>query len=104
MINSDPKKAGVAILEAVENQLKANAPPKVKEALKRLMSQGINREESKKYIASALPVEIFGAIKNVQNSILKDTTRIWINYLNSIKRINKTVLKTTCNITLPLLF
>ncbi len=64
MHQRDPAKAGAAILEAVENQLKANDPPKVKEALKRLMSQGVNRDESKKYIASALSVEIFGALKN----------------------------------------
>ena len=44
MKHSDPTKAGAAILEAVENQLKANDPPKAKKALKRLMSLGISRE------------------------------------------------------------
>jgi hypothetical protein len=66
MNQSDPTKAGTAILEAVENQLKANEPPKVKETLNRLISLGISRQESKKYIACALSVEIFGAIKNLE--------------------------------------
>ncbi|MBT0588177.1 hypothetical protein [Alteromonas oceanisediminis] len=64
MHHSDPPKAGAAILEAVENQLAANDPPKVKETFERLVSLGISKQESKKYIACALSVEIFGAIKN----------------------------------------
>ncbi|MAI36876.1 hypothetical protein [Alteromonas sp.] len=64
MYNSDPTKAGTAILEVVDNQLAANDPPKVKETFERLISLGISKQESKKYIACALSVEIFGAIKN----------------------------------------
>jgi formate dehydrogenase maturation protein FdhE len=66
MNQPDPTEAGAAILEAVENQLNANDPPKVKKTLRRLMSQGISEEESKKYIACALSVEIFGALKNLE--------------------------------------
>ena len=64
MDNSNPTKAGTAILEVVDNQLAANDPPKVKETFARLISLGISKQESKKYIACALSVEIFGAIKN----------------------------------------
>lgn len=64
MKRDTPNEAGRAILEAVENQLEANEPPKVRETLKRLMSDGIDREEALKYIACAFSVEIFGAIKH----------------------------------------
>jgi hypothetical protein len=39
MKRDTPNDAGRAILEAVENQLQANDPPKVRETLKRLMSE-----------------------------------------------------------------
>jgi uncharacterized protein YoaH (UPF0181 family) len=64
-MNSDPpNEAGIAILEAVENQLESNDPPKARETLKRLMAEGIERDEALKYIACALSVEIFGAMKD----------------------------------------
>ena len=64
MKRDTPNEAGRAILEAVENQLEANDPPKVRETLQRLMSDGIDRDEALKYIACALSVEIFGAMKH----------------------------------------
>lgn len=64
MSQSDPTEAGLAMIEVIENQLKTNDPPKVKITLNRLMSLGIDRQEALKYIACALSVEIFGAIKN----------------------------------------
>ena len=64
-MNSDaPNEAGMAILEAVENQLESNDPPKARETLKQLMAEGIERDEALKYIACALTVEIFGALKH----------------------------------------
>lgn len=54
MHQSGSNNAGAFILDAVNNPLKANDPAKVKEALSRLMSQGISRKEALKYIASAL--------------------------------------------------
>lgn len=59
-----PSVAGKAILDAVEQQIKNNDPPKVKQTLKRLKSLGISRKESIKYIASALSIEIFGVLQN----------------------------------------
>ena len=64
MKRDNPNVAGRAILEAVENQLEANDPPKVRETLKRLISDGIDRDEALKYIACAFSVEIFGAMKH----------------------------------------
>ena len=64
MNGDSPDRAKMAILEAIENQLEANDPPKVRETLNRLMSQGIDKDEALKYIACALSVEIFGALKH----------------------------------------
>lgn len=64
MNQEEPSVAGKAILDAVENQIKNNDPPKVKQTLKRLKSLGISREESLKYIACALSIEIFGVLNN----------------------------------------
>ena len=59
-----PNAAGRVIIEAVEAQLEENDPPKVRKTLKRLMSEGIDRDEALKYIACALSVEIFGVMKD----------------------------------------
>jgi len=63
MGSDTPNEAGMAILEAVENQLESNEPPKTRETLNRLMAGGIERDEALKYIACALSVEVFGALK-----------------------------------------
>ncbi len=63
MSPNDPSKAGEAIIEAVENQLRVNNPPKVRETLDRLLNLGIDREEALKHISCALSVEIFGALQ-----------------------------------------
>ena len=75
MESDTPNAAGRAIIEAVEVQLEENDPPKVRKALKRLISEGIDREEALKYIACALSVEIFGVMKNSEpfNPIRYDT-------------------------------
>lgn len=62
----DPSIARAAIVEAVENQLKENNPPKVSKTLERLLASGMSRDEAINCIASALSVEIFDAIQNVQ--------------------------------------
>ena len=64
MSSDTPNEAGMAILEAVENQLESNEPPKARETLNRLMAEGIEKNEALKYIACALSVEIFGALKH----------------------------------------
>ena len=64
MSSETPNEAGMAMLEAVENQLESNEPPKARETLNRLMAEGIEKNEALKYIACALSVEIFGALKH----------------------------------------
>jgi hypothetical protein len=61
----DGQLAGEAIVEAVENQIRENDPPEAKQALKRLMGLGESRENAIRYIASALSVEIYEALKNL---------------------------------------
>ena len=58
------QRVGEAIVEAVENQLKANDPPETKHTLDRLMALGESRENAMRYIACVLSVEIFDAFKN----------------------------------------
>jgi hypothetical protein len=67
MKSDTPSEAGKAIIQAVENQLKENDPAKVGKTLKRLMSEGIDRDEAMKYIACAFSVEIFGVMQNSES-------------------------------------
>jgi len=62
--NEDGQIAGEAIVEAVENQIADNNPPETKQALVRLMKVGESRENAIRYIACALSVEIFEALKH----------------------------------------
>lgn len=63
----DPTQAGLALIEAVENQIKLGEPPETKKTLERLMALGEDRENAIKYITSALIVELFGAVKHAQS-------------------------------------
>jgi len=56
--------AGLAIIEAVENQLKDNNPPEANDTFNRLMSMGERRENAMRYIATVFSIEIFEIIKN----------------------------------------
>ncbi len=62
--SEDGQIAGEAIVEAVENQIAENNPPETKQTLERLMKTGESRENAIRYIACALSVEIYGALKN----------------------------------------
>jgi len=67
LVNADSENgqiAGEAIIEVVENQLAENNPPETKVTLERLMKAGESRENAIRYIACALSVEIYGALKN----------------------------------------
>ena len=58
------QRAGEAIVEAVENQLRDNDPPETKQTLERLMGLGETRENAMRYIASVLSIEIFETLRN----------------------------------------
>ncbi|RKZ62734.1 MAG: hypothetical protein DRQ44_10725 [Gammaproteobacteria bacterium] len=85
IVNADSDEGqlvGEGIVEAVENQLKDNDPPEVKNTLKRLMKIGESRENAMRFIASVLSVEIFGVIKNNQPFNEK-------RYVNNLKQLPK---------------
>lgn len=58
------QRAGEAIVEAVENQLKEDNPPEANRTLKRLMAIGETRENAIRYIGTALSVEVVEIFKN----------------------------------------
>jgi len=62
--SEDGQIAGEALVEVVENQLAENNPPETKLTLERLIKTGESRENAIRYIACALSVEVFGALKN----------------------------------------
>jgi hypothetical protein len=53
-----------AILEAVENQLRQNDPPDVKETLNRLVQEGYSETKAKEFIATVLAAHMFDMLKN----------------------------------------
>jgi hypothetical protein len=62
--SEDGQLAGEAIVEVIENQLADNNPPETRKTLDRLIKLGETRENAIRYIATALSVEIFGALKH----------------------------------------
>ena len=61
----DGQLAGEAIVEAVENQIRDNDPPEVKQTLKRLMGLGESRENAMRYISSTFSVEVYETMKHL---------------------------------------
>lgn len=76
------QRAGEAIVEAIENQLRENEPPETKLTLDRLMGLGETRENAMRYIACVLSVEIFESLKN-------ETPYNEKRYLNNLKALPK---------------
>ena len=60
----DPARARAALLEVIENQIRLSDPPETGQTLERLLKLGYSREESLKYIGSALIGEVFGVLRN----------------------------------------
>jgi len=56
--SADEADPGV-LFDIIENQLRDDTPPAVREALERLMAGGESRDEAIRYIASAFSVELF---------------------------------------------
>jgi len=69
-----------AFLEVVENQLEANDPPETRETLKRLTSEGVSEDNAKIYIAQAVCMEVYLALKHKQEFNLP-------RYLKNLKRL-----------------
>ena len=56
-----------AILEVVDNQLRANDPPETRQTFDRLISEGYSEEEAKKLIGCVVSEQIFVHIKAFSN-------------------------------------
>ena len=56
-----------AILEVVDNQLKANDPPETRKTLKRLTVEGYSEDEAKKLIACVVTSEMFYVLKKKES-------------------------------------
>lgn len=61
---AEGQRAGEAIVEIIENQLRGNTPPEVRQTLNRLMGMGETRENAIRYIARALSIELFHIFNN----------------------------------------
>jgi len=81
MKDHDPHLKAV-FLEIVENQLADNNPPETRETLDRLIARGISEDDSKRYIAQAILVEIYDILK-YKNEFRLD------RYLKNLKRLPK---------------
>ncbi len=57
------RRAGEAIVETVENQIREGRPAAVRATLERLMQAGETRENALRYIACALSLEIFEVLE-----------------------------------------
>lgn len=53
-----------AVLEIVDNQLRAGDPPQTRATFNRLVAKGCSAREAKKLIAAAVVVEIFDVMKH----------------------------------------
>ena len=60
----DGQRAGEALIETVENQIRDNDPPEVRVTLDRLMSLGESRENAMRYIGSVFSLEIYEILKH----------------------------------------
>ncbi len=55
-----------ALMDVVENQLRAGEPPETSETLARLVAQGRSRDEAMELLASVVCSEIFDVLKTNQ--------------------------------------
>jgi len=76
----DPKTIRSAIFEVIENQMRDGTPPETKETYDRLLSEGYSKEETMKYIACVVSLEIFGVLKE-KRTYNNDS------YVNSLKAL-----------------
>lgn len=55
-----------ALLEAVENQIRANEPPETRQTLERLVREGIPEQVAREYIATVLVAEMHAILTSQQ--------------------------------------
>ncbi len=69
-----------AILEVVDNQIRANNPPETGSTLKRLIKEGYSEKEAKELIGCIVTSEIFDIMKNREEFDLE-------RYVNCLNRL-----------------
>lgn len=72
-----------AILQVVDNQVKANDPPETKQTLDRLLSEGHCEEEAKRLIACIVSSEIFDILKKQEEFNLER----FVSTLNALPKL-----------------
>jgi len=72
-----------AILEVVDNQLKANDPPETRKTLERLAADGYSVGEAKKLIACVVTSEMFDVLKKKEPFNLKR----FVKALNALPKL-----------------
>ena len=79
----DGQRAGEAMVEAVENQMRDDDPPEVNQAMSRLLTLGETRENAMRYIATVFSVEVYETMKN---HTLFDVSR-YVKNLNALPKL-----------------
>lgn len=72
-----------AILEVVDNQLKANDPPETRKTLKRLTSEGYSEDKAKNLIACVVAAEMFDVLKKQESFNLER----FVKALNALPKL-----------------
>ncbi len=73
-----------AILEVVDNQLKANDPQETRKTLKRLTVEGYSEDEAKKLIACVVTSEMFDILKKQKQFNLER----FVKALNALPKLS----------------
>ena len=63
---SADKRLNKAILDVVDNQIRALNPPATKETFDRLVSEGLDQDEARRLIGCVVASEIFDVLKELQ--------------------------------------
>ena len=63
---SADKRLNKAILDVVDNQIRALNPPATKETFDRLVSEGLDHDEARRLIGCVVASEIFDVLKALQ--------------------------------------
>lgn len=53
-----------AVMEVIENQIRANDPPETRQTLQRLIAEGHSRQDAMNLIGTVIAVEIFNVMKH----------------------------------------
>lgn len=72
-----------AILEIVENQLKANDPPETRKTLERLAAEGYSEDEAKRLLGCVVTSEIFDVLKKKESFNLER----FVKALNTLPKL-----------------